>query len=75
MKKRIPPFGNKNKEREFWGEHDSSEYLNWKSAKQAMADPQARAHYEKLAKKTDRIPFRLAVCDYFKGIDLLKPKP
>ena len=44
-------------------------------AKQAMADPQARAHYEKLAKKTGRIPFRLAVSDYFKGIDLLKPQP
>ena len=41
-------------------------------AKQAMADPQARAHYEKLARKTGRISFRLAVSDYFKGIDLLK---
>lgn len=44
-------------------------------ARQAMDDPKARIHYEKLAKKTGRIPFRLAVSDYFKGIDLLKPQP
>ena len=44
-------------------------------AKQAMLNPQARAHYEKLAKETGRIPFRLAVSDYFKGIDLLKQPP
>ena len=36
MKKQIPPFGNENKERGFWGEHDSSEYLNWKSAKRVL---------------------------------------
>ena len=40
-----------------------------------MDEPSTRAHYEKLAKKTGRIPFRLAVSDYFKGIDLLKPAP
>jgi hypothetical protein len=41
-------------------------------AKRAMADPTARTHYEKIAKKTGRQPFRLAISDYFKGKDLLK---
>ncbi len=44
-------------------------------AKQAIADPTARRHYEELAKNTGRIPFRLAVSDYSKGINLLKPEP
>jgi hypothetical protein len=40
-------------------------------AKAAMADPNVRAIYEKMAKKKKRQPFRIAVSDYFKGIDLL----
>jgi hypothetical protein len=41
-------------------------------AKQAMADPKVRAHYEKLGKKANRQPFRVAVSDFFKGRNLLK---
>jgi hypothetical protein len=40
-------------------------------AKAAMADPHARAVYEKQAAKGNRRPFQVAVSDYFKGIDLL----
>jgi hypothetical protein len=40
-------------------------------AKAAMADPGARAVYEKRAAEQKRLPFRVAVSDYFKGIDLL----
>jgi len=36
MKRRIPKFKNEDEEREFWREHDSSEYLNWKSAERAL---------------------------------------
>ena len=43
-------------------------------AKQAMADPQVSAFYEKLGKETGRQPFRVAVSDYFKGVDLLSGK-
>ena len=32
MSKSIPKFKNEDEERAFWSEHDSSEYLNWKSA-------------------------------------------
>ena len=41
-------------------------------AQRAMADAQVRAHYEKVAKKARRQPFRVAVSDYFAGKDLLK---
>jgi len=37
-----------------------------------MADPKARAHYEKAAAKTGRRPFHLAVSDFFKEKNLLK---
>src|SRR5689334_14703304 len=40
-------------------------------ARAAMADPQARATYEKEAAARGRRPFHLAVSDYFKGRDLL----
>ena len=40
-------------------------------AKAAMADPDVRAFYEKRAAKEHRVPYRLAVSDYFKGKDLL----
>jgi hypothetical protein len=43
-------------------------------AKQAMANPRLRVHYEKLGKKANRQPFRVAVSDFYKGKDLLKSK-
>ena len=43
-------------------------------AKQAMADPRVRAHYQKLAKKADRQPFRVAVSDFCAGNNLLEHK-
>ena len=41
-------------------------------ARQAMADPQVRAHYEKVGKKANRQPFRVAVSDFLAGKNLLK---
>jgi hypothetical protein len=43
-------------------------------AKAAMADPDVRAVYEKQAAEQNRQPFRIAVSDYFKGVDLLSGK-
>ena len=43
-------------------------------AKQAMADPKVRAHYEKRGKKANRQPFRVAVSDFYAGKNLLKGK-
>jgi hypothetical protein len=43
-------------------------------ARQAMADPKVRAHYEKLGKKADRQPFRVAVSDFCAGKNLLEKK-
>ena len=40
-------------------------------ARQAMADPEVRAHYEKLGKKANRQPFRVAVSDFLEGKNLL----
>ena len=40
----------------------------------AMADPDARAIYEKQAAAVNRRPFQMAVSDYFKGNDLLSGK-
>jgi len=34
-KKAIPEFRNQEEERQFWGEHDSTEYLDWKQARAA----------------------------------------
>ena len=42
-------------------------------ARQAMADPKVRSHYEKAGKKAGRQPFRMAVSDFFEGKNLLKP--
>jgi predicted DNA binding CopG/RHH family protein len=36
MRKRIPKFKDEDKERDFWSENDSSEYLNWKSAEPVL---------------------------------------
>jgi predicted DNA binding CopG/RHH family protein len=32
MKKRIPQFKSEDEEREFWQNHDSTEYVDWKKA-------------------------------------------
>ena len=39
---------------------------------QAMANPKVRAYYEKLGKKADRQPFRVAVSDFLAGKNLLE---
>ena len=36
MNKSIPKFKNEDAEREFWSEHDSSEYLDWKNAERVL---------------------------------------
>lgn len=36
MSKSIPKFKNEEEERDFWSKHDSSAYLNWKSAERAL---------------------------------------
>jgi len=43
-------------------------------AKAAMADPDARAIYEKQAAAQNKRPFQMAVSDYFKGNNLLSGK-
>jgi len=34
--KKIPKFKSEDKEREFWAEEDSTEYIDWKSAKNVI---------------------------------------
>ncbi len=41
-------------------------------AKQAMADPKVRDHYEEVGKKANRQPFRVAVSDFLQGKNLLE---
>ena len=41
-------------------------------AKQNMADPKVRAHYEKLGMKAGRQPFCAAVSDFYAGKNLLE---
>lgn len=36
MSKSIPKFKNEAEEQDFWSDHDSSEYLNWKSAERVL---------------------------------------
>jgi len=33
MSKQIPKFKSEEEEREFWGTHDSNEYINWSKGK------------------------------------------
>ena len=35
-KKRIPKLRSENKEREFWANEDSTEYIDWKKAKKVI---------------------------------------
>jgi predicted DNA binding CopG/RHH family protein len=51
MSKSLPKFKNDDEERKFWSEHDSSEYLNWKSAECAL--------FPNLRPSTKRISLRL----------------
>ena len=41
-------------------------------ARQALADPAIRVHYEKVGEKTGRQPFRVAVSDFLAGKNLLE---
>jgi predicted DNA binding CopG/RHH family protein len=36
MSKQIPEFKNEDEEREFWANHDSSEFVDWKQAQRAV---------------------------------------
>ena len=36
MDKKIPEFLNEDEEREFWANHDSTEYLDWSKAERAV---------------------------------------
>jgi hypothetical protein len=43
-------------------------------ARQAMANPEVHAHYEKRGKKANRQAFRVAVSDFLAGKNLLEKK-
>ena len=51
MLKQIPEFKNEDEEREFWAEHDSTEYLDWDQAE--------RAPFPKLKPSTKTISLRM----------------
>lgn len=36
VSKTIPKFKSESEEQDFWNEHDSSEYLNWKNAERVL---------------------------------------
>ncbi len=36
QRKRIPRFENEDQEREFWSEHDSTEFIDWSQAETAV---------------------------------------
>ena len=36
MKKQIPTFKNEDAEREFWANHESTDYVDWSKAKRAV---------------------------------------
>ena len=59
-----------------WSKAQRAHRLRFKKAiayaRDAMADPKVRAHYEKAAKKAGRQAFRVAVSDFFEGKNLLK---
>jgi len=61
-----------------WSEAQQAHRQRFKAAiayaKAAMAEPDVRASYEKLAAKQGKRPFDLAVSDYFKGNNLLSKK-
>ncbi len=49
--KEIPDFKNEDEEREFWANHDSTEYINWDEADKTL--------YPKLKPTTRSISIRL----------------
>jgi predicted DNA binding CopG/RHH family protein len=36
MSRKLPKFKNEDEERDFWSKHDSSDYLDWKSAERVL---------------------------------------
>ena len=36
MLKQIPEFDNDDEEREFWAQHDSTEYIDWQQAERGI---------------------------------------
>lgn len=36
MKKKLPKFKNEDEEREFWANHDSADYLDWKQGQRIV---------------------------------------
>lgn len=50
-KKKVPNFKNEDQERDFWAEHDSTEYIDWAKAK--------RVTLAKLKPSTKTISVRL----------------
>ena len=61
-----------------WSEAQQSQRQRFKEAnayaKAAMADEQARHYYEQAAKRLGKHPYRLALSEYFQGIDRLAEK-
>jgi hypothetical protein len=61
-----------------WSEAQTRQRQHFKEAneyaKAAMADPDVRAVYEKMAAEAGRRPYRLAFSDYFQGKNLLSTK-
>lgn len=51
QRKRIPKFENEDQEREFWSEHDSTEFIDWSQAETAV--------FPKLKPTTRTISLRL----------------
>lgn len=49
---KIPKFKNENQEREFWGSHDSTEWIDWSKAK--------RESFPNLKPSTKSISLRLS---------------
>lgn len=52
MPKAIPEFKTEDEEREFWAEHDSTEYLDWSKAEPAI--------FPKLKPSTKTISLRIS---------------
>ena len=50
-KKQIPKFKSEDQERDFWASHDSTEYVNWDTARRLM--------FENLRPSTKTISLRL----------------
>ncbi len=59
-----------------WSEAQKAQRQRFKEAvayaKAALADPEARAHYQTEAARLNKTAYNLALSDYFKGILLLQ---